>query len=204
MRLAEAMGLDIEDRCKVYHQAILRYVGCNADTHLLAMAFGDEIALRQDLAVADLGSQTELGQVFVRAFSRFFADMAPDELNQAVQAGFAEALQVSVPILMGHCEVAQRIGERLGLGTEMREDRGQLYERWDGNGLPRHLKGAEVSLPVRLVSLAQDVISQVEARGFDAMTEAVTTRRGGAIGELAVPVSTWIGRAATALRRVAA
>lgn len=180
MRLAERMGLDVEERRLVYHQAILRYIGCNADTHLLASAFGDEIALRQDLAVADLGSQTELGQVFVRAFSRFFAALPPEQLNQAIQAGLAEAMQVSVPILMGHCEVAQRIAQRLGLDETMRYNLGQLYERWDGNGLPRHLKGTEVSLPVRLVSLAQDVISLVEARGFDAMIEAVKARKGGA------------------------
>lgn len=180
MRLAEAMGLDTETRRQIYHQAILRYIGCNADTHLLASAFGDEIALRQDLAVADLGSQTELGQVFVRAFSRFFADLAPEALNQAIQAGLAEAMQVSVPILMGHCEVAQRIGERLGLDAGMRDNLGQLYERWDGNGLPRHRKGEEVNLPVRLVSLAQDVISSLEARGHEAMIAAIAARRGGA------------------------
>ncbi len=180
MRLAERMGLDLEERRRVYHQAILRYIGCNADTHLLASAFGDEIALRQDLAVADLGNQTELGQIFVRAFSRFFADLPPDQLSQAIQAGLAEAMQVSVPILMGHCEVAQRIGERLGLDAVMRDNLGQLYERWDGNGLPRHLKGTEVGLAVRLVSLAQDVIALVEARGFDAMIEAIAARRGGA------------------------
>ena len=45
MRFAETMGLDIDLRRSVYHQALLRHVGCNADTHLLAAAFGDEIAL---------------------------------------------------------------------------------------------------------------------------------------------------------------
>jgi hypothetical protein len=46
MRLAEAAGLDDHERSNVYHQALLRYIGCNADTHLLASAFGDEIAMR--------------------------------------------------------------------------------------------------------------------------------------------------------------
>ena len=50
-------------------------------------------------------------------------------------------MQVSVPILAGHCEVAQRIGERIGLSDRMRENLGQLYERWDGQGLPRGLEG---------------------------------------------------------------
>src|SRR5881398_1220000 len=65
MRFAEIAGLDRETRRAVYHQALLRYIGCNADTHLLAAAFGDEIALRQDLAYTDLGRQHQLVEVFV-------------------------------------------------------------------------------------------------------------------------------------------
>jgi hypothetical protein len=106
MRLADKAGLDEHQRRNVYHQALLRYIGCNADTHLLASAFGDEIALRQDLARIDLGDHSEIGATFVRAFTRFFADMPPDELAKAVQHGLSEALQISVPILAGHCEVA--------------------------------------------------------------------------------------------------
>src|SRR3954469_9391589 len=67
MRLAEAAGFDIEGRRSVYHQALLRYAGCNADTHLLAAAFGDEIAMRQDLAYTDMGNHHQLVEVFVRA-----------------------------------------------------------------------------------------------------------------------------------------
>jgi hypothetical protein len=49
-RLAELAGLGENERRNVYHQALLRYVGCNAYTHLLASAFGDETAMRRDLA----------------------------------------------------------------------------------------------------------------------------------------------------------
>src|SRR5882757_7797384 len=133
MRLAEVAGLDVNAHRTVYHQALLRYIGCNADTHLLASAFGDEIALRQDLARIDMGDHSAIAETFVRAFTRVFKDAAPEELAKAVQQGLAEAMQVSVPILAGHCEVAQRIGERIGLSPEMRENLGQLYERWDGN-----------------------------------------------------------------------
>ena len=40
MRFAEVAGLDQDTRRSVYHQALLRYIGCNADTHLLAAALG--------------------------------------------------------------------------------------------------------------------------------------------------------------------
>ena len=115
MRLAEVMGLDVDMRRQVYHQALLRYIGCNADTHLLSAAFGDEIALRQDLARIDMGSHSDIVDTFVRAFTRLFADAPPAEMADAIQKGLADALQVSVPILAGHCEVAQRIAQRIGL-----------------------------------------------------------------------------------------
>src|SRR6185295_8541331 len=107
MRLADVAGLDVHERRNVYHQALLRYIGCNADTHLLASAFGDEIALRRDLARIDLGSHSEIVETFIRAFHRVFAHLPPAELAAAVERGLADALQVSVPILAGHCEVAQ-------------------------------------------------------------------------------------------------
>lgn len=180
MRLAGEAGLGEHERRAVYHQALLRYIGCNADTHLLATAFGDEIALRQDLARIDMGSQSEIGETFVRAFTRLFAGAPPAELAAAINKGLAEALQVSVPILAGHCEVAQRIAQRIGLSDEIRANLGQLYERWDGLGLPRGLKGEAVTLPVRIVTLAQDALVLTEAHGIETMAAMIAKRRGGA------------------------
>jgi HD-GYP domain-containing protein (c-di-GMP phosphodiesterase class II) len=180
MRLAETAGLDADASRDVYHQALLRYIGCNADTHLLAAAFGDEIALRRDLQRIDIGNKPELAETIVRAITRTFADAPPAELAKAVERGLAEAMQVSVPILSGHCEVAQRIAERIGLSDEIRENLGQLYERWDGRGLPRGLAGNAVKLPVRMVTLAQDAIALTEAHGFETMTTMIAKRAGGA------------------------
>ena len=88
-----------------------------------------------------------------------FAGASPEELAKAVERGLAEGPQVNIPILSGHCEVAQRIAERIGLPEEIRENLGQIYERWDGKGLPRGLSGDAVKFPVRLVTLAQDAIA---------------------------------------------
>lgn len=179
MRIADLVELDTVTRRSVWHQALLRYIGCNADTHLLAAAFGDEIALRQDLVRTDMGNKPELGEVLVRAITRNFAGLPPTELAQAVERGLAEAMQVSVPILSGHCEVAQRIAERIGLAPEIRENLGQLYERWDGKGLPRGLSGEAVKRPVRIVTLAQDAIALIEAHGLEAMKTMIAKRAGG-------------------------
>jgi HD-GYP domain-containing protein (c-di-GMP phosphodiesterase class II) len=180
MRIAEAAGFDIEERRKVYHQALLRYVGCNADTHLLAAAFGDEIAMRQDLARIDIGNHKQLVDTFVRALNRVFAESPSGELADFVERGLADALNVSVPILAGHCEVAKRIGTRLGLSQDLDENLGQIYERWDGRGLPHGLKGDAVKPAVRLVALAQDAVVLDRLHGRDEMARMIAERRGGA------------------------
>ena len=101
MRLAETAELDEETRRTVYHQALLRYIGCNADTHLLAAAYGDEIALRRELQRIDMGNKSELGATLVRAITRAFADAPADQLAQAVERGLAEAREVNFPSCPG-------------------------------------------------------------------------------------------------------
>src|SRR3954454_2379155 len=46
MRLAEASGLDEEQRAVVYYTALLVNVGCHSDAHEQAKWFGDDIALK--------------------------------------------------------------------------------------------------------------------------------------------------------------
>lgn len=53
----------------------------------------------------------------------------------------------------------------------MQGNLGQLYERWDGKGLPKGLSGHNVRLPVCIVTLAQDAIALTEAHDLDQMYE---------------------------------
>ena len=76
MRLAEVAGLDEDTRRSIYHQALLRYIGCNADTHLLAAALG-----RRDRPSPGPPSHRHRQQVgvrrnLVRAITRNFAGCA--------------------------------------------------------------------------------------------------------------------------------
>jgi HD-GYP domain-containing protein (c-di-GMP phosphodiesterase class II) len=179
MRIAELAGLPDQVRRNAYHQSMLRYVGCNADTDLLSATFGDEIALRQDLVGLDMGNRAELGRVFVQAFKRVYYDLAPDAQAKAIEAAMSQALAVARPVLTAHCEVAQRIGERLGLSEDIRRNLGQIYERWDGKGLPRGLSGEDVLPAVRLITLAQDAIALSETVGIDGMAETIASRADG-------------------------
>src|SRR3954465_1232829 len=64
--LARALKFGLEDVREVFFHALLRYIGCNAETHALAALFGDEIALRRGIAPIDLGQASELIPVLLR------------------------------------------------------------------------------------------------------------------------------------------
>src|SRR5215468_8133101 len=53
LRLAEKLGFSDTELRTTYYQALLRYIGCNAETRMLAAIFGDELALRTDLIHED-------------------------------------------------------------------------------------------------------------------------------------------------------
>ena len=74
-----------------------------------------------------------------------------------------------------------RRGSRSGSAcrSEIRENLGQIYERWDGKGLPRGLSGNAVKFPVRLVTLAQDAIALNDHHGFETMKAMIAKRAGG-------------------------
>ena len=76
--------------------------------------------------------------------------------------------------------MAQRIGARLGLSEEIRGNLGQVYERWDGHGLPNGLKGEAVKPAVRLVALAQDAVVLARLYGPETMARTIAERRDGA------------------------
>lgn len=46
VRLGETLGFGESDLRVAYYQALLRYIGCNMETHLLAAIVGDELAFR--------------------------------------------------------------------------------------------------------------------------------------------------------------
>src|SRR3954464_111997 len=60
VRLGDALGFSQEELRETYYQALLRYIGCNAETHWLAALAGDEIALRTDIATVDTGNLAEV------------------------------------------------------------------------------------------------------------------------------------------------
>ena len=82
-------------RRQLHHQALLRYIGCNADTHLLAAHWGDEITWPSPSH--RYGNRAEFVELMVRALKRKLPARRQKTLEEAVKRGLAEGPQVNIP-----------------------------------------------------------------------------------------------------------
>jgi HD-GYP domain-containing protein (c-di-GMP phosphodiesterase class II) len=179
MRLGEALGLGDEELGEIYHHSLLRYIGCNAETYSMVALFGDEFELRRDFALVDSGRAADMMSFVFSHLRRARGSAGTYELLEHIARGLLTAKTIAAETLAGHCEVAERLAERLGLSRAVQRNLGQIYERWDGRGLPRGLKGEAVAPAVRVVTFAQDAIVLRAAYG-DAALAKLEARRGGA------------------------
>lgn len=179
-RIGRVLGLDAAALGEIYYHALLRYIGCNAETHTMAALLGDEIDFRRDFARIDMGRATEMAALVFAYLRRANSEAGLLGLIAGVTRGMLISRKVSEENIAGHCEVAGRLAERLGLGEAARRNLGQIYERWDGRGLPRGLAGEAIAPAVRVVSFAQDAIVLIAAFGMDAACAKLKARSGSA------------------------
>jgi HD-GYP domain-containing protein (c-di-GMP phosphodiesterase class II) len=173
VRLGEAAGLSETELRDTYYEALLRYIGCNADTHWAASIFGDELALRADFAKLDSADHVRIFEMMLRYIREANSDADPLQLAQAVLP------QLATSFFPGHCEVAQRLATRLGFPESFTQTVGQIYARWDGKGIPA-LAGEAISPAMLVAALAQDVVTFYRLGGVEAATTMAQQRSGGA------------------------
>ena len=180
MRLGRVLGLSELDLGEVYVHSLLRYIGCNAESYAVAALFGDDVGMRRDFALIDPGNIAELASFVLRHLRDASSGAGALTAAWTIANGLVTAAKVSSGTLSAHCEVAQRLAERLGLGDGVRRNLGQLYERWDGKGQPNGIRGEAITLPVRVVTLVQDVVVLRNAHGDETAFAKLNARSGAA------------------------
>ena len=128
-RLADAAGLEAREQPVVYYTALLRYLGCTADAHMMSATFGDEIAARAAFATIDPASGREQLAWLAR-------HVGPRHRIAKLAAAVAEGQRGAREVYATACEVARRLAERLGLPEDVQRALVQAFERWDGKGFP--------------------------------------------------------------------
>ncbi|HEX6195545.1 MAG TPA: HD domain-containing phosphohydrolase [Jiangellaceae bacterium] len=159
----------------VYLTTLLRHLGCTATAADEASWFGgDELVSRPLGERADFGDARE-SVALVLSTGRGSGIRRPGLIARAVvgERRHGTTIQRSV------CEAGALLVGRLGLGPEVRDALYQLFERWDGKGVPQGLAGDDIALPVRIGEVANQAVIFHDEGGVDAALAMVERRSGG-------------------------
>lgn len=163
VRLGTAAGLGERELGDVLHVALLRWIGCTANAHEVTTSLGDDLSARTDMALLDV-AQPEAVAAFVRR-------------HAAQPAGGLPLPAAAWPILAtAHCETAEQLAGWLELGPTVSRALGQVFERWDGQGLPHGLAGERIELAARLARLAGDLEMLRRTGGPEAALRVIEER----------------------------
>jgi len=173
-RLGRQVGLPADQQPMLFHVAMLSWVGCVADAPEVTASFGDDIAFRADSYEADLGGLSGMA---------FFLGHAGrgQALPVRIKAAATLAATGGARVMRGiqsHCLVTSTLSDQLGLPEETSTAVRQFFARWDGQGVPRGLRGEQIALVVRLFHLA-DVVEVHHRRGGVEAAVAVARARSG-------------------------
>ena len=202
--LATALGLSETELSDVYYTALLRSVGCTATSHEYAAVFGgDDVAIRGRGDMSDATVPKEALALLwgstrgpsSAAHVRAFATAAP------------RAKKVSLAGARADCEVGAQMARRFELSPGVQEALLQVFERWDGKGSPRALKGEDIAVAARIAAVAYaavmfgdagghaqalEVIRSWAGRILDPSMVAALGRDDGALLEAADPDDPWV------------
>lgn len=164
-RIAEIEGLAPAENRQAYYVSMLMFLGCSSAARPTQAVFGDEIEARGWLTFAFLGR--------------------PQDMAEAVAANTGDARDAvfaALPSLYGtgaeQCEVGQMLARTLGLGADVVDGLGQVFERWDGMGVPHGLREDAVAPAVRVAQIARNVELFWRKGGVDAVVATLRQRAG--------------------------
>ena len=149
-RLARGAGHDEADVAAAYYLAVLCYVGCTTTSHETSKSV-DELALGNLLVATD--------EEFLPELERALTATLPASVTPAAARVMAQwfARPEMGQHHRNHCEAAELMATRLGLGPRVVGGLAHAYERWDGMSTQQLAAGEAISLPMRVVHVAWPV-----------------------------------------------
>src|ERR1700731_3632289 len=173
--LAEAAGLPAQVRDTAYWTAQLRYLGCTAHAHEVAVMFGDDIEARARTAVYDASNPAA---VLRDALAHGLPGRRGVARIAAVASILAGGRRFAEMNFRSGCEAADVLAARLGMARPVRDALACTFERWNGKGQPNRVKGERIPLPMRIVHLAQDAEALARLRSPGEAVAVIRQRSG--------------------------
>ena len=178
LELAELAGLDAQQLEDAYYLGLLHSIGCTADAPVTARAFGDDRAHKAAYTLIDAGRPPEIVSYLWR--NVYPTAPTPQRLRAFIGAvvagpGFARVN------LRSHCEVGERLGQRLRLPERSCEGLWFVFERWDGKGMPAGAAGERIPVAARILHAARDASAFGAAGGAEMVCEMAERAAGSSL-----------------------
>ena len=118
MRLADEVGLAVDDREDLFYLTLLRMAGCTVESSSMAYHFGDEVRFGADTPALDDRNYQEFGTWVTEHFAN---DQSERVREQFAGWTFPVHACETGKKLVGHGEVARLVAVEMGLGAALIE-----------------------------------------------------------------------------------
>jgi putative nucleotidyltransferase with HDIG domain len=174
--IGDRLGLVPTELADVYHLALLRSIACTSFApEQAAMVAGDDVAARALMTPAHGDARPRVAARVVREMA---AGAPPLPRAGAVLRFLASGDRLGDDMCLAHRDVGLRFAERLGASSRVGACLEQVWERYDGRGMPEGLAGEQLALASRIVHVAFVVELAHHAGGPAAARREARRRRG--------------------------
>jgi HD-GYP domain-containing protein (c-di-GMP phosphodiesterase class II) len=175
MRIAEALGIDAEQRSALYYALLLKDAGCSSNAGRMAALFGaDDQSVKPRMKVVDWHARGRLALETARAVAP--GQSLIDRARRFVR--IARTPEATRELIEIRCDRGASIALQLGFPAATADAIRSLDEHWCGRGYARGLAGAEIPLLARIANLAQTVEAFHDRGGIDAAHRVAYQRSG--------------------------
>ncbi|HEU0201388.1 MAG TPA: HD domain-containing phosphohydrolase [Burkholderiaceae bacterium] len=173
--LGQSLRLSTDELRELYYVVLLRRVGCTGDSHELQRLFGDDLAPHARVFTLDFGRPVELIGDMLRYAG---AGAGPWTRLRTVAGALLAGPKVPRRLFQASCDVARRLAEQMGFAANVAGALDQTFERWDGRGFPRGVRGERLALSARIAQVAEDAEVFHRLGGRDAAVALCRARAG--------------------------
>jgi HD-GYP domain-containing protein (c-di-GMP phosphodiesterase class II) len=154
MRMAEILGLSVEQRSDIYYATLVKDAGCSSNAARMFEIFGgDERRAKREVKTQDSS------QVTIEGLEYLMRNVMPGRSRLERVVALANIAinrkKVTSELFQLRCERGEHIAMRIGLSKATQQAIYSLDEHWDGNGFPHGLAGQEIPLLSRIINVCQ-------------------------------------------------
>jgi HD-GYP domain-containing protein (c-di-GMP phosphodiesterase class II) len=176
LRLADAIGLDGDERTSLYYAMLLKDAGCSSSAARMAEIFAaDDIELKRIAKRIDWASPKEAVGMVVREAGKHDSSLVRARRVLTALRDLARESNLAVET---RCDRGARIVTMLEFPAAAADAVRHLDEHWDGRGQPYRLRGDAIPILARVACLAQTAEVFIAQDGLEAAREMVRIRRG--------------------------